>query len=171
MGDDDGLVRVGRVVKPHGIRGELVVDPSGETLAALNVGDAILVGGEPQKVTGVRPHQGRTLLRLDSCAGRNRAEELRGAFVEVPFSTLQAAGEAEWYGDDLVGWSVLTTDGAAIGDVLGLVPGPVHDYLDLGPSRLVPMVRDWLVRVDADQRELYLDLPPGLLTVESADEV
>jgi len=164
MSADEGLVRVGRVIKPHGIRGELVVAAEGETLAEVAVGESLVVDGRAYPVAGIRPHQGRLLLGLEGCSDRSLAETLRGAAVEVDSDQLRGLVEDEWYADDLVGWTLFDADGERLGVVSAVLPGAVHDYLQIGSqdSQLVPMVRTWLVDVDAERRAISMNLPAGL---------
>lgn len=168
MSADEGRVRIGRVIKPHGIRGELVVAAEGQTLAELPVGTVVLVAGEKQSITGLRPHQGRLLLLLDGCPDRTAAETLRGARVELAVAGLPGLADNEWYADDLVGWILLDGTGAQLGVVTAVLPGPVHDYLQIGTDepQLVPMVREWLVAVDPALRTITMDTPAGLLDRE-----
>ncbi len=165
MSADEGLVRIGRVIKPHGIRGELVVAAEGNTLAELPVGSAIVVAGVTYSVAGSRPHQGRLLLSVDECQDRTTAETFRGVAVEVGDARLGGLDEDEWYADDLVGWTLHDGTGARVGVVSAVLPGPVHDYLQIGADepQLVPMVREWLVEVNREQRTIVMRLPSGLL--------
>lgn len=157
-------VRVGRVVKPHGIRGEVVVEPSGDTLGELAAGDVILVGGNERAVVGMRPHQGRLLLTLDGCEDRNAAEALRDAAVEVQPEALPELGPHEWYVEDIVGWQLCDAESGPVGRIEGVVDGAVHDYVEVGPDGLlVPLVQEWLVHVDESARQIVMRLPAGLI--------
>ena len=168
MSADEGLVRIGRVIKPHGVRGELVVAAEGQTLAELPVGTAVLVAGETHSIAGLRPHQGRLLLALDGCPDRTAAETLRGARVELAVTGLPRLAADEWYADQLVGWTLLDAAGVKLGVVTAVLAGPVHDYLQIGTDepQLVPMVREWLVAVDPALRTITMDTPTGLLDRE-----
>lgn len=164
---DDGLVRLGRVIKPHGIRGELVVEPEGDTLTHLEAGAVLAVNGQPHRLAGMRPHQGRLLVRLDGCADRTQAEALRGAAVTMSAAHLPAPGDDEWYADTLIGWELVDADGSSVGRVTSVLPGGVHDYLQIDGDALVPMVKDWLVAVDEPARRLTMRLPRGLIEPEA----
>ena len=165
MSADEGLVRIGRVIKPHGIRGELVVAAEGQTLAELPLGSSIVMAGKTYSIAGRRPHQGRLLVTIDECVDRTTAETFRDAWVEVVNAGLPGLDDEEWYAADLVGWTLCGATGADIGVVADVLPGPVHDYLQIGTGapQLVPMVRDWLVEVDAGRRAIVMKLPAGLL--------
>lgn len=162
------MVVVGRIVKPHGIRGELVVEPSGGTLGTLSPGTPIRIGeGYDGRLTALRPHQGRWLVCVEACTDRDRAEALRGGELRVDSQRLAPLRSGEWYVHDLVGWQVRDRHGGLNGDVVAVIEGGPHDYLEVRPADgsdlvLVPMVLDWLVETDETARQLLLELPPGL---------
>jgi 16S rRNA processing protein RimM len=164
MDADDELVRIGRVVKPHGIRGELVVEPSGDTLAGMSAGDSIHIGSDVYVIAGLRPHQGRILVGVEGVPDRNAAELLRGAAVCIASADLPGLEDGEWYAGDLLGWTVADRVHGELGVVTAVVPAPAHDYLQVGKSQLIPMVRDWLDRLDPEARRICLRLPRGLLS-------
>ena len=166
----DAPVRVGRVVKPHGIRGEIVVETSGDTLAELGPDEVVLIDGVEHAVRAVRPHQGRLLLTLADCRDRNAAEALRGCAVEVHSGYLPELGPNEWYVADIVGWELCDSTLGPVGRIEGVVDGAVHDYVQVGPDGLlVPLVQDWLVHVDEAARQIVMDLPAGLVEDSSCD--
>lgn len=161
-------VRVGSVVKPHGIRGELVVAPVGNTLAGLQEGASVYLDGEaePRRVRAVRPHQRRLLVTLEGICDRTAAESIRGAQVLVDAGELGQLGEAEVWVDDLLGYRVLLADGASLGVVREVVTGGGRDLLEIETPEgtvLIPMVREWLVEIGTQERRIVLDLPDGLV--------
>ena len=155
-------VTIGRVVKPHGIRGELVVLPLTDVPDRFAVGSALELDGRPVTVTGVREHQGRLLVRLDGVLDRTAAELLRGrALTAEPVDP----GELEHYlVSELVGARVTADDGTALGTVRALIELPAtagYDLLEVerpdGSSWLLPSA-DALVEAieDADGLTLVL---------------
>lgn len=162
------LLPVGEVVRAHGIRGEVVVNSPGASLAGLQPGEAIWLGDPPapHRVRQIRPHQGRLLLALEALTDRNGAEALRGATVWVHSDQRAELGDGEAWVEDLIGSRILDPQGQALGIVQEVLESPAQDLLRVSTSSgdaLVPMVRDWLRRWDAEQRELVMDLPEGLL--------
>ncbi|HJO03901.1 MAG TPA: ribosome maturation factor RimM [Acidobacteriota bacterium] len=166
MDGDPELVRVGRVIKPHGLRGELVIAPLGETLGSLLPSALLWIDRpDPYRVESVRSHQGRLLVMLDGCEDRDVAERLRGAEVQAERALLAELPDDEWYIDDLVGYRVEDAAGGGAGHVTAVVEG-AHDMLELawdGEAVLVPMVRQWLISADPDTRCMVVRLPEGLL--------
>ena len=166
MDGDPELVRVGQVIKPHGLRGEVVIAPLGETLGSLLPSALVWIGRPtPHRIRSVRPHQARLLVTLDGCGDRDSAECLRGADVKVEAARLAQLPDDEWYVDDLLGYHVEDAAGGGTGRVTAVVEG-AHDILEIawgGETVLVPMVRQWLVSTDSAARSMVVRLPDGLL--------
>lgn len=163
------LVVVGRVVRAHGLRGELVVASDGDTLLDLGPEDVVWLGDppEPHGWCGARPHKGRVLLTVVGVEDRDAAEALRGSAVRVVDSIRAAPGEEEAWVEDLVGCRLLADDRRPLGEILGVVDAAAHDLLEVesptGERFLVPMVREWLVELRLSDREIVMRLPDGLV--------
>ena len=173
MSRDDGLVRVGVVARAHGIRGELVVEADGETLACVRPGATVWLGSDrfATEVTKIRLHKDRWLLALEALGDRTAAEAWRGAAVKVRADQLPELGDSEVWADDLVGYRVLQVDGSLVGVVRAVITAVPYDLLELkcgGATALVPMVRAWLVRLSRTDRAMTLRLPMGLVEVTAA---
>lgn len=169
-------VAVGRVVKVHGIRGELAVESHTDVPEQRFVVGAVLTarvsGGEPRRVTIVaaRPHGSRFLLRFSELADRDAAETLRGALLLADTDDLTAIEDPdEFYDFQLEGLRAELLDGTSVGTVSDVVHAPAGELLaierDQGTT-LVPFVRQIVVEVNVDARRVVLDPPEGLLDVE-----
>ena len=78
------LLEVGRVVKPHGVRGEVVVDlVSNRPEQRLGEGSVLESDRGPLEVVTSRPHQGRWIVAFAGVAVRNDADALRGATLSA----------------------------------------------------------------------------------------
>jgi 16S rRNA processing protein RimM len=152
-------LELGRVGRPHGLEGEVVVmlntDRSERTTpgAVLHAGDRLLV------VASARPHQGRWLVRFEGITDRNGAEELRGATLSG--EPLDDPGEGRIWVDELVGDEVREVNGNSLGRVTEVEANPAHDILVLDDGALVPYV----FVVGREPGVLIVDLPDGLLDV------
>ena len=88
-GDGADLVQIGRVIKPHGVRGEVVVDATTDDPAGRFAVGTPLVGKQSGRerdltVKSMRPHQGRLLVFFEEVPDRNDAETLRGMRFFAP---------------------------------------------------------------------------------------
>lgn len=103
-------VHIGRVIKPHGVKGEVVVDPTTDTPEQRFAIGEVLTGKQAGKqreltIATMRPHQGRLLIRFEEVPDRTAAESLRGLrFYAAPIIDDDDA----YYDHELEGLRVLT---------------------------------------------------------------
>jgi 16S rRNA processing protein RimM len=165
---------IGRIGRPHGVRGELLVEVrTDDPDARFVVGAGLtgqLPGGERRVlvVEAVRPHSGRLLVRFAGVAGRDGADPLRGTLLLVDAGTLPVPEDPdEFYDHQLTGLAARLVDGTPAGTVTDVVHGPGGELLVItradGAERLVPFVEAIVPSVDLRAGLLVLDPPPGLL--------
>lgn len=176
----EGLVRLARIGKPHGIRGEVTVqlftDDPETRFAPGSVLTAEGPAGAPAELTVTRARWNKQILVVgfEESPDRNAAEALRGTQL---FAAPEDRGEdGEWYEDDLLDLAV-EADGRRIGTVTGLTTGPAQDLLEIAVDGreepvLVPFVEEIVPEVDEERGVVVLTPPPGLLDLNEpgADE-
>jgi 16S rRNA processing protein RimM len=152
------LLLVGRVLRAHGLRGEVTVDVlSSEPDRRLAAGTELLAGdGRALRVVAARPHQGRWLVTFEGVHDRSAADGLRG--TELRAEAIDDP-DALWV-HELVGATVVDTAGVPCGTVTGVLANPADDILELDGGGLVPVT--FVVGWD-DARRLVIDPPAGLL--------
>lgn len=113
--------------------------------------------------------QGEIRLRLEGVDDRNAAEALRGSLILVAAEALEPLGEDEFYWHELIGCSVWTEQGEALGTVRELWNTGSHDVLVVTGDRgqvLVPTAREIMKVVDRAERRIEIEAIPGLLGEE-----
>ena len=161
---------VGRVVKPHGLDGELVIEAADPSSSQFEPGTALWLSGRWRTVSKSRQAGARWVIGLEGVADRDAAEALRGEELAVEAETLPKLERDRYYVHDLVGCGVEDAEGRYLGVVVGIAPGP-HDRLEVesGEGRMqVPMVQAWLREVDLDKRRIVIDPPAGLAAATRA---
>jgi len=185
---NDNQVQIGRVIKPHGVRGEVVVDPTTDDPDGRFAVGTVLEGRQTGKtldltVKAVRPHQGRLLVTFEEIPGRTEAESLRGLkFYAEPVID---EDDDSYYDHELIGLRVLNVgavtedeaharayEGAQpepvdIGEVTGVVRGAAHRLLEVavddGGEAMIPFVHAIVPIVDLDNEAIVITPPEGLL--------
>jgi 16S rRNA processing protein RimM len=166
-------VTVGRVLRPHGVRGEMVVAVLSDVPGRFAPGNKLLMareeGGpaEPVMVESERPHKTGAVLRLAGVEDRDRVEELRGAWLEVERSEVPPAPPGTYYHFELLGCRCFD-GGQELGEVVDLAEdgGGLLLIVADGERRVpVPFVARFLREVDVAAGRIDLDLPPGLVEV------
>lgn len=171
-------VVVGRIGKPHGIRGEVTVEVRSDEpdlrFAAGAVLDVLAPQGStaPWRTLTVRAsrwHQSTLLVAFEEWSDRNVAETARGLLLQVTLDpTVAPADPDEFYDHQLVGLAVRNLEGEAIGTVTGLVHGAAQDLLGVeavdGRATLVPFVRALVPDVDVAGGFVVVADRPGLVS-------
>lgn len=170
---------VGRVVKSHGIRGEVVVDIRTDEPELRFARGSVLRGRLPRgggerefTVTAAWEHSGRLLVSLAEVSDRDSADALRGTLFLIDSSEVEPSDDPdEFYDHELEGVPVQLTDGTGVGVVESVLHLPASELLSVRTTDdrevLVPFVKEIVPTVT---RELIvIDPPEGLLDPESAD--
>jgi 16S rRNA processing protein RimM len=148
------VLELGRIVKAHGLRGEVVVDLITDRVERLEPGTGLWAGERMLEVVAARPHQRRWLVAFTGVGDRSAAEALAGLVLSgEPLDD----PEALWV-HDVVGTTVREVDGTERGTVVAVVANPAHDLLELDSGALVPVV---FVRTSSEGITV-IDPPAGL---------
>ena len=160
---------VGRIGRPHGLRGEVTVQVHTDFPEQRFAVGAQLHGdtGHPLTVETVRSHRGVLLVRFAGVTDREAAAELRGRTLSVDTAQLPDLTDPdEFYDHQLEGLVAVGPNGAALGTVREVVHAPASDLLVVDTTRgevLVPFVQAIVPKVDLAAGRVVLDPPAGLL--------
>ena len=181
-------VVVGRIGKPHGVRGELTVElrtdeperrfADGTVLATEAPSGGPPHGpGRPARLTVVstRWHQQRLLVTFAECTDRNQAELVRGLLLLATIDHTETPEDPEeFYDHQLVGLQVVTTAGDVVGELTAVIHGSAQDLLSVraedGREMLVPFVSQLVPVVDVANGRVVVEDRPGLLGPAPEDE-
>lgn len=181
-------VRIARIGKPHGVRGEVTVqlftdDPESRFApgSSLSIqwpeGQADAAAGLPATLTtsGFRWNKKVLIARFEEITDRNRAEAMRGAQLYAEAHEVELEDD-EWHQDDLLGLMAVDTtrEDREVGKVTALISGAAQDLLELeivGERRriLIPFVEEIVPEVDVETGRVLLTPPPGLLDLGAED--
>ena len=168
-------VLVGRIGKPHGIRGHVTIDVRTDEPERRFASGTVLRARTPRgegrtlTVEATRWHQGVLHARFVEIADRDAAEAARGLmlYADIP-ADASPEDPDEYYDHQLVGLAAYNLDGERLGEVTGLVHGAAQDLLVVRtPDRrdtLVPFVKALVPTVDLAARRVEIADRPGLVT-------
>ncbi|GAB3590506.1 Ribosome maturation factor RimM [Corynebacterium faecale] len=164
-------LQIGKVIKSHGIRGEVVVEVTTDDPDIRYALGEVLQGRQAGKehtltIDGARAHQGRLLVKFREVADRNTADSLRGTrFFAAPMEREDGDDEA-YYDHELEGLRIIH-EGADIGVVTGVMHGPAGEILEVelasGKEVLIPFVHAIVPDVDLEEGTATITPPEGLL--------
>jgi 16S rRNA processing protein RimM len=151
------MLEVGRIVKAHGIRGEVIVDlVSNRPDLRLAPGSVLASNRGDLEVLTATPHQGRWIVAFRGVEDRNAAETYRGLVLSA--EPVEGDDDTLWV-HELIGAEVFDLAGRSYGLVEAVESNPASDLLVLAGDKLVPLV---FVKSKLPGR-VVIDPPAGLL--------
>ena len=151
-------LELGRIGRPHGLRGEVTVVLVSNRPERTAPGAVLFAGERRLLVTSARPQRDGWVLAFEGVTSREEAEALRGSVLFG--DALPADGDELWV-HEVVGAEVRDPSGRVLGRVRAVEENPAHDLLVLEDGTLVPTV----FVVDREPGVVVVDVPDGLLDV------
>jgi 16S rRNA processing protein RimM len=142
-------VSVGRVGRPHGLKGDFVVERPSETAERFAVGARVYAAREPAEVVASKRSGGRLVVKLD------RPVE-RGSELELPESELPPPDEGSYYAFQLAGLAVEEEGGRDLGRVHEVEPSVANDVLRLESGLGLPLVEACVLEVDLESGRIVI---------------
>lgn len=162
---------VGRVARPHGIRGQVFVNPETDfPEERFAVGAVLFAQREgsvrPMVVTAFRLQQGRPVIGLEGIDDMDAARSLAGLEFRVPVADLADLPAGTYYHHDLVGCVMETVSGTVVGTVSAVEGQAGNTRLvvqgELGET-LVPLATEICTSIDTEAKRIIIAPPPGLI--------
>lgn len=156
-------LRVGLILRPHGVRGDVKVLPLGDDSSRfLELREAFLERGgsyEPVIVSNVNVQESDVYVSLSAAADRTEAEKLRNVYICVDRAHAAKLPEGRYFIADLIGCNVTDTDGHALGVLDDVLQNGAADvYVIKGEKQLmVPALKTLLTEVDTGNKRIVLD--------------
>jgi len=154
----------GRLGRPHGIRGEIVLrpfNPRGTDAPSLRTPLVVTVGDRSMTLVAARPFREALLVRVEGIETRGQAAALTNLDLALPRQALPPLDAGEFYVEDLVGCAVHDQTGRLRGQVSKTFWNGAQDVLTVidarGEELMIPVVSEFLRHVDLDVRRIIVD--------------
>jgi 16S rRNA processing protein RimM len=157
---------VGRVIRPHGVDGEVrvyVFEPGAPNLAR---GRSVTVQGVIRKITRMREDRADLLIAFEGITNRDMAMELRGELLELPDRLVKRNDDESYFLHELVGLSVETEDGEVIGKIREILQPGANDVYVVDTASgelLVPVIEDVVRKIDVKNNRVIIVPLSGML--------
>jgi 16S rRNA processing protein RimM len=149
-------LEVGRIVKAHGLKGQVIVDLWTDRHERLSPGSQLTTPKGLLTVRSAAAHQDRFLVWFEEITTREEAEAARGTVLSA--SKLDVDDDVIWI-DELFGASVVDVEGVVRGVVVDVEANPASDLLVLDSGALIPLT--FVTSVEANAL-IEVDVPDGL---------
>ena len=153
--DSDQLLEIGRIGKPHGLRGELIVALTSNVDERIKTGTEIYLKSKKKYViTSSKPYKKHFLVSLSGIKSRTEAENLAG---ELLLAKPLEDPNIKW-AHDLIGNLVIDNEGNQRGFIVEIHANPASDLLVLEDETLIPVV----FLKDIKDNKVFVDTPKGI---------
>ncbi len=161
------LLAVGRVIRPHGVRGELLVDTLTDFPEHLAAVDTVYLGeaAEPHVLESARVHRTQLIIRLGDCCDRDCAEQYRQQLVQIAGEAAAPLPAGRYYHHQLIGCRVVADTGEELGQLMDvLVTGANDVYVVSTPAGelLLPAISTVILSIDIDAQLITAHVMEGL---------
>ena len=165
------MVLVGRIARPHGLRGHVVVYPETDFVEERFQPGGVLWtrtanGDETLTIGSARLQGRRPVIGFEGVGSLEDAARLTGLELRVPEDALRPLAKGAYYWHQLVGCVVETVSGSRVGEVARVNGGTAGSLLAIDGPRgeiLIPFAAEICVDVDVDARRIRIQAPDGLL--------
>jgi len=165
------LIPLGKIVKPHGILGEVKIRLFNSESKTLKVGQSVWVGIQGKKneslvIERLTLKSEKSRLKFKNINDRNSAELLRDFTLSVCRDEFPETSDKEFYLIDLIGFDVLDQTGKLLGIVSDIMENPANDILiisDGDKEHLIPLVDDFVQLFDFEEKQVTINLIDGLI--------
>ena len=160
---------VGLLRKPHGLRGDLLMEIYTDFPERLRPGTTIFVGDDHRalKITRRRPHNDGLILGFEGIDSAEAAGKYRATLASVPTADRPALPAGEYYHHEIIGLLVLDEAGKELGRLIEIIETGANDVYVVKPAAgndiLLPALKEVILGVDLETKVMRVHLLPGLV--------
>ena len=162
LSPDTGPIAIARVLKPIGLKGQVLVEPLTDFPDRFSPGKALLLEGEPRTIQSSSRRKARWALKLEGIDSRTDAESLRDMVLHIEESDIHDLGPRQYYRFQLLGLEVYTVGGQLLGEISDVLETGSNDVYVVAQSEgelLIPATSDVVREVDLEGGRLVADVP------------
>lgn len=160
---------VGFIRRPHGVRGELIMDIHTDFPERLRAGAKVFLGEghKPAKLASARPHGTSLLVAFQGLDTPEKAGALRNTWVYVPAANRPPLPDGKIYRHQALGLRVVTDDGRELGSLVDIFETGANNVYVVKTAEekeiLLPVIPEVVLGIDLEQGEIKVHLLDGLL--------
>ncbi len=159
----DEMIVIGRIVAPHGVRGDLRILPDIERPEILKKLKRLFIGGKSYPILSARPHKNVYILHVEGVEDRNTAETLVSGTAEIPLAEIPPCPKGTYYYFQLLGLTVVSDAGGKVGTLSEILETGANNVYAVrqenGKEIYLPAIPSCILSVDLNKKEMTVHLP------------
>ncbi len=174
MSSSSELIKVGKVIDAHALKGEVyVMSFAGDISWIEEEGELLLesdrIGGQKNfTISSCRPFKDGALVKFEGIDNRNQSEELKGALVFVSDENFVSEEGETIYLREVLGFDVVNESDEVLGKVKEFSSNGLQDLLVINNGKFsyeVPFVDDFIVEIQFEEKRIVMNFPLDLMDI------
>lgn len=161
------FIPIARVIAPWGVRGEVKAEPLTDFCERFVRGQTVYLRESPLIIESSKPHGNVFILKISTIDSRDKAEAIRGMFLEIRSSGIHSLDEGEYYHFQIIGLKVFSIEGELLGHVSGVIQTGSNDVYEISSDRgknfLIPATDEVIKSIDVAKGCMTIELLDGLI--------
>lgn len=152
------FISVGQIINTHGIKGELKVYPLSDDIKRFRNLSKVYIDGEEKKVVWCKMQADKVILKLSDIETMEDAVKLKDKYIDVLREDAVTLKEGRYYIADIIGCSVVDTDGTNYGKISEVLQTGSNDvYWIKGENEiLIPALKDIVLKIDIENEKITI---------------
>jgi 16S rRNA processing protein RimM len=160
------FIPIARVLAPWGIRGEVKVESMTDFSERFVRGETVYLRNSSVTIESSRSRGNVFILKISTIDSRDKAEAIRGMFLEIPSDQLHPLVEGEYYRFQIIGLNAFSTEGKPLGRVSDIISTGSNDVYEISSDTgkfLIPATDEVVKSIDIDKGCIIIELMKGLI--------
>lgn len=152
------ILRVGKIVNTHGLKGEVKVIPLTDDPKRYNDLEFVLIDGIERKIQGVKYQKDRVIVKVDGINSIDDAEKYKNKYMEIPREYAVPLEEDSYYIADIIGCTVYDTKGKDLGKVFDVIQTKNNDvyWIKKPKELLIPVLLEIVTDIDVENKKITI---------------
>lgn len=152
------ILRVGKIVNTHGLRGEVKVIPLTDDPKRYNELDFVLIDGIERKIQGCKYQKDRVIVKIEGINTIEEAEKYKNKYMEISREYAVPLEEDTYYIADIIGCTVFDTNGKDLGEVYDVIQTKNNDvyWIRKPKELLIPVLLEIVTDIDIENRKITI---------------
>lgn len=152
------ILRVGKIVNTHGLKGEVKVIPLTDDPKRYNDLEFVLIDGIERKIQGVKYQKDRVIVKVEGINSIEEAEKYKNKYMEIPREYAVPLEEDSYYIADIIGCTVYDTNGKDLGKIFDVIQTKNNDvyWIKKPKELLIPVLLEIVTDIDVENKKITI---------------
>ncbi|MDU5109646.1 MAG: ribosome maturation factor RimM [Clostridium sp.] len=152
------ILRVGKIVNTHGLKGEVKVIPLTDDPKRYNDLEFVLIDGIERKIQGVKYQKDRVIVKVEGINSIEEAEKYKNKYMEIPREYAVPLEDDTYYIADIIGCTVYDTNGKDLGEIFDVIQTKNNDvyWIKKPKELLIPVLLEIVTDIDVENKKITI---------------